>query len=109
VTQILDVTPNDFESEVLKSEIPVLVDFWATWCGPCRRLAPKLKALAETYEGKLKVVKVDTDTSPELAQQFSVRAMPTMLFMKNGQVRESMLGDQPQAKIESSIQRLLAD
>jgi len=108
VTQILDVSANDFDQEVLQSQVPVIVDFWATWCAPCRRLSPKLKALAEQYDGKLKVVKVDTQASPDLAQKFNVTAMPTLLFVKGGTVRESMVGDQPEPKLKSGIDRLLA-
>jgi thioredoxin 1 len=108
VAKILDVTDATFEADVLKSELPVLVDFWAEWCAPCRRLAPKVKELAEEFGAKLRVVKVDTDANPRIAAQMQVRAMPTLLVIKNGAVVGQLVGDQPKEKIKTLIAQAVA-
>ncbi len=108
MAQILDVTDATFEDEVLKSETPVLVDFWAEWCAPCRQLAPTLKDLAGEYDGKLRVVKIDVDANPTITAKLDVRAMPTLLFFKNGQVRGQLVGNQPRSKLVDQIDRVLA-
>jgi thioredoxin 1 len=98
VAKILDVTDATFEADVLKSELPVLVDFWAEWCAPCRRLAPKVKELAEEFGAKLRVVKVDTDANPKTAARMQVRAMPTVLLLKGGNVVGQLVGAAPGVK-----------
>jgi len=103
VAKILDVTDATFEADVLKSDLPVLVDFWAEWCAPCRRLAPKVKELAEEFGSKLRVVKLDVDANPRTAAQMQVRAMPTLLVIKNGTVVGQLVGDQPKDKIKALI------
>jgi thioredoxin 1 len=103
VAKILDVTDATFEADVLKSNVPVLVDFWAEWCAPCRRLGPKVKELAEEYGDKLRVVKLDVDANPKVASQMQVRAMPTLLVIKNGAVVGQLVGDQPKDKIKAMI------
>jgi len=103
VAKILDVTDATFEADVLKSDVPVLVDFWAEWCAPCRRLAPKVKELAEEFGAKLRVVKLDVDANPRVASQMQVRAMPTLLVIKNGAVVGQLVGDQPKDKIKAMI------
>jgi len=103
VAKILDVTDATFEADVLKSDVPVLVDFWAEWCAPCRRLAPKVKELAEEFGAKLRVVKLDVDANPKVAAQMQVRAMPTLLVIKNGAVVGQLVGDQPKDKIKALI------
>ncbi len=97
------LTNENFESEVVKSDIPVLIDFWAPWCGPCKALAPTMEQLAAEYAGKLKVGKLDIDENNELAIKFGVRSIPTMLFFKGGQPVDKMVGAVPKAQI---IQRL---
>lgn len=87
---VIDVTEDTFETEVLKSELPVLVDMWAPWCGPCRALAPTMEKLAETYVGKLKVVKVNVEDNRSIAIRFDVTSLPTVLLMKNGVVTQNM-------------------
>lgn len=88
----LKITKNNFESEVLRSEVPVLLDFWATWCPPCRMLSPIIEEIAGEYEGRAKVGKVNVDEEPELAAMFKVENIPTMVVMKEGKVAELAVG-----------------
>jgi len=103
VARILDVTDATFESEVLKSDRPVLIDFWAEWCAPCKQLAPTIKELAEEYGEKIRVAKVDVDANPKTASQMQIRAMPTLLVVKNGSVVGQLVGRQPKDKIKAMI------
>ena len=89
---VVAFTDDNFEAEVLKSEQPVLVDFWAEWCGPCRMLAPTIDELAEEYKGRVKVGKVDTDASRTTAMKFSISAIPTVIVFKNGQIVQKISG-----------------
>lgn len=97
------LTEQNFEQEVLQSEIPVLVDFWATWCGPCRMLAPTIAQIAEEQAGKIKVGKVDVDEEPELAQQFRIASIPTLMVFKGGQMVKANIGVVPKAAIEDML------
>jgi thioredoxin 1 len=106
--EVLDVTGRDFDEQVLRSPVPVLVDFWAEWCGPCRQLAPVIKQLASEYQGKLRVAKVDADANPDLAAKFQIRALPTLLLVKGGAVRGSLVGSQPKATLARHIDSVLA-
>ena len=101
-------TDSEFKKDVLDSKIPVLVDFWAEWCGPCKMVAPVLDELAKEYEGKIKIAKVDVDQNQQVAGSFSIRSIPTMLFFKNGQVVKQLVGAHPKAKLVSEIQEVLA-
>ena len=101
---VLDST---FKSEVLDSQTPVLVDFWATWCAPCRAIAPALEELATQYKGKLKVAKVDVDSNQQIAQQFGIRSIPTLLMFKGGKVVEQLVGAAPKSKLEDTIKKAL--
>jgi thioredoxin 1 len=96
-------TKDNFQAEVLQSSEPVLVDFWAEWCGPCKVVGPIISELAVEYAGKLKVAKVDADQEPELAQQYGIMSIPTMKFFKNGQIVGEIVGAAPKATIEAEI------
>ena len=101
---VLDAT---FKSEVLDSQTPVLVDFWATWCAPCRAIAPSLEELATQYKGQLKIAKVDVDENQEIAQTNGIRSIPTLHMIKGGQEVEQLVGAAPKAKLEDSIKKVL--
>ena len=101
-------TENNFETEALKSGTPVLVDFWAEWCGPCKMIAPVLDELATEFEGKVKIGKVNIDEYQGLAAQFGVRAIPTLLVIKNGQVAEQMVGAKSKRDLKASLDKAIA-
>ena len=94
------ITKENFEKEVLKSDIPVLVDFWATWCGPCKMIAPVIEEIAEEYEGKVKVDKVNIDEQMDLALEFKVMSIPTIMLFENGEVKKREVGVMSKAEIE---------
>lgn len=104
---IVTVLDSTFKSEVLESQLPVLVDFWAVWCAPCRAIAPTIEELATQYKSQLKVAKVDVDSNNEIAQQFGIRSIPTLLLFKGGKVVEQIVGAVPKAKLEDSIKKAL--
>ena len=108
MAEILDVTEATFDEQVIQAQHPVVVDFWAEWCAPCRQLAPTLKELAAEYDGKILVAKVDADANPTLAAKYNVRALPTLLFVKNGEVKESLVGNQPKATLAEKIDSVVA-
>ncbi len=99
-TEVSDTT---FESEVLKSNVPVLVDFWATWCGPCKMIAPVVEEIANEYAGKVKVVKLDVDSNPETSMKFSIRSIPTIMIFKGGKVVEQLIGAMPKKNLMDKL------
>ena len=99
-----EITRENFENEVMKSNIPVLIDFWAPWCGPCRMMGPIIEQLAEEYEGKAKVGKVNVDEEGELSQAFGVMSIPTIVLVKDGKVVKQAVGARPKAEVEAMLQ-----
>ena len=97
------LSEQNFEEEVLKSELPVLVDFWATWCGPCRMLAPTIAKIAEEQAGVIKVCKLDVDEEPEIAAKYGIASIPTLMVFKNGEVVKSSVGVQSKPMIEAML------
>jgi thioredoxin 1 len=104
---IIDVTDANFEAEVLKSNLPTVIDFWAEWCAPCRAIAPIVKDLSAQYEGKVKVVKMNIDENPATPGKYGVRAIPTVLAFKNGTVVGQITGARPRAAFDELVQRVL--
>lgn len=107
-TNTLTFTDQDFDNEVLQSDQPVLVDFWAVWCGPCRQMAPVIDSLADRYAGRIKVGKLDVDHNPWSAQRFDVRGIPTMLLFKGGHPVEQIVGSVPESRLSATIDSHLA-
>ena len=102
---VIEITTENFEKEVLQSDLPVLLDFWASWCGPCRMLSPVVDELAEEYAGKVKVGKVNVDEQPRLAMNYRVEAIPTLLFFKDGKLADSTVGVMPKSAIAQMISK----
>ena len=100
---IVEVTDSNFQTEILGSKLPVLVDFWAVWCSPCRAIAPVVEELSREYAGKLKVVKMNVDDNPRTPSQYGVRGIPTLLLIQGGQVKEQLLGAVPKAQLVRAI------
>ena len=104
---VLDVEDSNFEDEVLKSDLPVVVDFWAPWCGPCRMIAPVTEKLAGELEGKLKFCKLNVDENPQTAMKYQVMSIPLLLFFKGGQKVDESLGALPESMIRPKVEALL--
>jgi thioredoxin 1 len=103
VENLIHVTDAEFEEKVLQSDLPVVVDFWAPWCGPCRMIAPVLEEVAKDYEGKIVIAKVNTDENPQWAMNFGVRGIPTLLFIANGEVKDHQVGAGPAPALKSRV------
>ena len=106
--EMIKLTDQNFESEVVNSEIPVLVDFWAEWCGPCRMIAPIVEEFAKEYNGKLKVCKLDVDAHGSIAQQFKILSIPTVIVFKDGKVASQIIGAVPKKEFQKHIDKVLA-
>src|SRR6201993_4822769 len=105
---VTEVTDNNFQAEVLESDIPVLVDFWAPWCGPCRRVAPVVEEIAKERSGELKVVKLNVDDNQQTSIAYDVLSIPTLLLFRHGQVAAKVVGAYPKAKLEEQLEPALA-
>ena len=99
----IEFTDANFDAEVIKSDLPVLVDFWAVWCGPCKMLAPYMEEIANDYEGKIKVGKVDVDNNPNISVTYGIRSIPTLLIFKNGQIADQIIGAVPKNQITAKL------
>ena len=107
IETIVEVTDGNFDQMVLKSDQPVMIDFWAAWCGPCKALAPIVDEVASAYNGKVKVGKMDVDSSPVTPQRYGVRGIPTLLIFKNGQVQDQIVGYVSRDTIEKALNKLV--
>jgi thioredoxin 1 len=106
---VIVLNEQNFEDEVVNASVPVLVDFWAVWCGPCSMIAPVVEEIAKEMKGKVKVGKVNVDEAPALAGRFGIRAIPTLMIFKNGQVVDQIIGVQPKAAIAAALNKLVQD
>ena len=105
---IAEVTDTNFQAEVIESEVPVLVDFWAPWCGPCRMVAPVVEEIAQERAGALKVVKMNTDENQQTAITYNIMSIPTLILFRNGQVAKTVIGAYPKRKLEAELEPALA-
>ncbi len=103
MAKAVEITDSNFDQEVLKAETPVLVDFWAEWCGPCRMVGPVVEELAGDYEGKVKVGKVDVDSNPQISMKYGIRSIPSLLIFKDGEVVDQIVGAVPKPHLQKHL------
>lgn len=108
MAKLVEITDQNFEKEVISSSTPVLIDFWADWCGPCKMIAPAVEEIANEYEGKLKVGKLDVDSNPNVASKFGIRSIPTLLIVDKGKVVDQIIGAVPKHVIKDKIDPVVA-
>ena len=104
---VIEVTDATFEQEVLKASLPVLVDFWATWCGPCRTVGPVVEAVAQQFKDRLKVAKVNVDDNVNVPSQYGIRSIPSLLFFRNGELVDQVVGAVPEAQLVKTVDKVL--
>jgi len=109
MSSAVPVTDSTFQNEVLESDIPVLVDFWAPWCGPCRMVAPVVDEIAEQYQGRVKVVKVNTDDNPEVASTYGIQSIPTLMIFKGGTKVDKVVGAVPRTTLATTLEKHLLE
>ena len=107
MSDLLEVTDENFEAEIVKSDIPVMVDFWAEWCGPCKMVGPVVEELSKEYAGKIKIGKMDVDKNRETPAKFGIRSIPTLMLFKNGELAQTIIGAQPKSYIEEELKKVL--
>mgnify|MGYP002378460360 CR=1 FL=1 len=107
MSQLQAVSDDSFDNDVINSKVPVLVDFWATWCSPCRALSPKLEEVSKSYEGKMKFVKMDVDANVQTPAKFGIRGIPTLIVFKDGKMVDQLVGNHPKEVIEDLVKKVL--
>ncbi|MBC7515108.1 MAG: thioredoxin [Alkalinema sp. FL-bin-369] len=107
MSQATPVTDASFDTEVIESEIPVLVDFWAPWCGPCRMVAPVVEEISKDYDGRVKVVKLNTDENPSVANKYGIRSIPTLMIFKGGQKVDTVVGAVPKTTLANTLDKYM--
>ena len=107
MSDLLQVTDDNFDAEIMNSELPAMVDFWAEWCGPCRMVGPVVEELANEYQGKIKVAKMDVDKNRQTPARFGIRNIPTLILFKGGEVANTIVGAHPKSSIEDELKKLL--
>jgi len=107
MADLLHVTDGNFDEEIVKADIPAMVDFWAEWCGPCKMVGPTVEALAKEYEGKIKIAKMNVDENRETPARFGIRNIPTLILFKDGEVAQTIIGAQTKSQLEEELKKLL--